>query len=100
MSNKQWQIIVLWAGAGLIVLMGLLPPWILVRHPEVQAYYSTSERVGYYWVFDPPEPKEFRRGRRGSCHVNIPRLLIQWAIVGSVAGASIYTLRIIGKPDG
>ena len=97
MSNKQWQIVILWVGTGLIVLMGLLPPWILVRHPEAQLYNPARERVGYYWVFNPPEPRDFRRGHRGSCHVNIAYLLIQWAITVSVAGAVIYTIRIKGK---
>lgn len=74
--NKT-QLIVLWIGIGLIVLMGLFPPWVM----SVQ---GAIDQQGYGFILNPPE--EY-------CHVNTPRLYVQWIMVAVIAGGLFVTLK-------
>lgn len=75
--NKR-QIIVLWIGIIIIVLMGLFPPWMNVDPSG--GYYIK----GYNFILD--KPSTF-------CRIDVPQLLVQWAMVAIIAGGLLVTLR-------
>lgn len=77
--NKR-QLIVLWVAIGLIVLMGLFPPWVR-KEAEYRTYLDAP--VGYAFIAVAPD-----RAR-----VDLSRLFLQWVLV-VVAGAGVFwTLR-------
>ncbi|MCX5803489.1 MAG: hypothetical protein NTU69_08175 [Proteobacteria bacterium] len=67
--------IIISIGVGVIVLMGIFPPWIarirgvIVRH-------------GYAFIFNPPQFTQ----------IDISTLIIQWVIVAIICGFLIYIL--------
>lgn len=75
MNTKQLN--VTWCGIGLIVLMGLVPPW---TH---KARYS-SEPKSYSSIFYPPEDAN---------EIDLTRLGLQCAMVGIVSAGWIFTLK-------
>ena len=88
MSNKQ--LIVLWIGVGLIVLMCLFPPWVRVLR---MSGGTLREGYGYHCVFMPPP----LNNKRWSPYLDTSRLIIQCITVAVLTGAGIYTLRAKGK---
>ncbi|MFA9476953.1 hypothetical protein ACERK3_01475 [Phycisphaerales bacterium AB-hyl4] len=83
--NKP-QLICLWIGIALIVLAGLLPPWVEVYDDgQVQA----GKAIGHAWLFAPPEPGY----RDAGMHLDYGRLLLIWLIVAGVTGGAIASFR-------
>jgi hypothetical protein len=93
-NKKQSTIIII--GLGIILLMGLIPPW---KCAFSVAKLSHLERpAGYGFIFYPPSPVNFAKsGEFGTTTMSNPsywsvrldfsRLFIQWAvIVIAVAG--------------
>jgi hypothetical protein len=66
---SKTQLIVLWAGIGILVLMGLFPP---------------GTRGGYDFILQ-------------ASSVSLGRLCIEWVIVVLITGGLIYTLKV--DPD-
>ena len=88
MSRRE--LIVIWAAAGLMVLMLLVPPWCMrqeVRSVTGQ-HIATNAGVEYGCIFSPPGPRQ-------STEVTLAegQLLMQWAGVGIVLAAVLLTLR-------
>jgi hypothetical protein len=72
------QKIIIQIGILLVLLMGLVPPWIKTIHlRNIQRQMSE----GYHFIFSPPNQT------CGLCSVeiDIPRLLGEWFIIGIVA---------------
>lgn len=83
--NKP-QLICLWIGIGLIVLAGLLPPWVEVYdYGQVQ----TGKAIGHAWLFDPPEPEYSDVG----VHLDYGRLFLIWLVIVGVTGGAIASFR-------
>lgn len=95
MNKKQSTIIII--GLGIILLMGLIPPW---KCAFSVARLSRLERpAGYGFIFYPPSPvKVAKSGEFGSSasksdpsywsvRLDVTRLFIQWAVIAiAVAG--------------
>ncbi len=96
MNKKQRTIIII--GLGIILLMGLIPPWkcafSVARLPRLE------RPAGYGFIFYPPSPvkvaksEEFGSTFMGrpsywSVQLDVKRLLIQWAVV-IIAMAGIF----------
>jgi len=95
MNKKQRTIIII--GLGIILLMGVIPPW---KCAFSLAHLSRLERpAGYGFIFYPPSPvtvaksKEFlsdgdmRNPSFWSVRLDTTRLFIQWVVVAiAVAG--------------
>lgn len=82
------QVVVMWLGIIVVVVMGLFPPW------RVNAVdFSVSEGYGFIW-----HPPEYRSpdGYRSGMQIDLTRLVVQWVMVASVTGGMILTL--CGKP--
>lgn len=103
MNRKQ--IICLWIGIGVFILMGLFPPW-------VSKYGRFS---GYMFAFNPTSHSlpPYLEGRENkpvpyytydpSLRVDISRLSVQWIIVAVITGGLLLTFRekgltLQGKP--
>lgn len=79
--NKK-QMLVLWVGIILVVIMGLFPPYFGLT------IFGISGDPGYYPIFAPPS-----RGR-----LDISRLVVQWLIICFVTGGLIASLRGSANP--
>ena len=75
MNKKQLKVI--WVGIVFIVLMAFFPPWAQVTSG------GASFSRGYGLIFIPPG---------NLLHLDIPRLLVQWAIVGMIVTGLLLTL--------
>jgi hypothetical protein len=81
--------IVLWVGFGLVMLMGIFPPWKKnIAHENryrvrggvgvgVTVYYQNLDG-GYHFLFNHPIDKD----TNVSFSLDSPRLAIQWVLVG------------------
>lgn len=79
--NKK-QIIVLWIGIAVIVIMGIFPPWIVG-----QTILSPKDG-GYRFVLSHPEVRSL------DCYsLNTSRLLVQWIMVVAITGGLLVTLK-------
>ncbi len=92
--NKA-QKVVLGVGIGAIALMGLFPPWNLTF--AVRGLHSTTP-AGYALISEPPALSPDKDARFYTVSIDIPRLLIQWAIVAAVTGGLV--LLISNRPSG
>ena len=73
--NKK-QIIVMWIGIAIIVLMGLFPPctvWV----------QNTCNFVGYSFITNPKESRSI---------VELGRLIAQWVVVAALVTGIMITL--------
>ena len=83
--NKK-QLIVMWVGVGLIVLMGIFPPWILF----MDAFGVKMHRdVGCHFIWARPVPSF----KVATIFIDIPRLFYNLALVALVTGAFAYYLK-------
>jgi hypothetical protein len=77
--NKKQRIVFL-AGTGIIVLMGLIPPWYFHRtgdYPDSPGYYG--------FIFATP----YEIGNA----IDVTRLFIQWAVVAIATAAIMWVLK-------
>ncbi|MBI4539488.1 MAG: hypothetical protein HY704_08270 [Gemmatimonadetes bacterium] len=74
--NKK-QKIALWVGITLVALMGLVPPWKVMRPRGGGAYLMQS--LGYAPLFS-------QHGQ-----IDFGRLFVQWAVVAVVTGGLVLT---------
>jgi hypothetical protein len=90
MNRKQ--IICLWIGIGVIVLMGLFPPWFFA----VDAYGAKMKKnKGYIFILTPP-PHEFELTNRPvsvMSSIDFSRLCLQGAMVAVVTSGLIVTFK-------
>jgi len=101
--NKK-QLIVLWIGIGLIVLMGLFPPFITDSKIKMSFGYEPAKYVrGYAFFFSDEIPERSRRYNETDvdyredafvpAHIDITRLLIQWVLVTVITISLVITLK-------
>ncbi len=69
--NKR-QLLAMWAGIAVMVLMGLFPPY------RLSWYFK-----GYHAIWGPPNAGV----------IDILRLTVQWAVVAGVTAGAIMSLR-------
>ncbi len=81
---KPRQKLVLWVGVLVLGAMGLYPPWACVGPRGV------GVPVGYSWLFVPPSVCI-------AANIDLPRLLIQWAIVGAFVIALYFAWPTTGE---
>lgn len=80
---NQKQLIAMWCGIIVIVLMGLFPPW----HVKTLAGLESQQSHGFAFILLPP-----RVERDIHPMINIPQLLIQYFVVGLITTGYIITL--------
>jgi len=87
--NKR-QVVALWVGIGLMVLMGVVPPWVEIVRGPIQGGGNYMEfPCGYYLLVAPPKPQNCI-----SYKVDTTRLVIQFVLVALVMGGAILTLKV------
>ena len=74
MNQKQMN--ALWIGTGIIVLMGLFPPY---------------QGRGYHFLFSPPA------GRIIIPSIDFERLFIQWGLVALLTVVAVFAQRILKR---
>jgi hypothetical protein len=113
--NRKQKIVFL-IGVGIIVLMGLMPPWyyhaLYFRDYDSQFPGAATLPTGYGFLFYPPDPPhlmgffEYDEGMgdykgvghqryqksSGPC-IDLSRLLIQWAVVAIGTAAIVFVLK-------
>jgi hypothetical protein len=77
------QIIILWIGIAVIVVMGIFPPWM-------KSIQGAIKQNGYDFILAPPEIY---------CHINTPRLYVQWIMVAVITCGFVVTLADKKKND-
>ena len=89
------ELIVLWVGVGLIVLMCLFPPWVEYTESHTWGDHRLSGRafMGYGCVFW----HSVGGFEQGQGYIDTQRLTVQCIAVALLTGAGIYTLRVKGK---
>jgi len=70
---SKTQLIILWIGIFIFVLMGLFPP---AEHSFRGEFY-----VGYEFILN-------------SANISFSRLFVQWVIVAAITGGLIYSLKV------
>jgi len=104
MNKKQKTTIII--GLGIILLMGLIPPWkctfSIASGGSQEIPYPRVERpAGYGFIFYPPSPVRVTRSGNfsgfmmassyWSVRLDITRLFIQWVVVAiAVAGICLF----------
>lgn len=85
--NKK-QLFCLWIGIIIIVATGLFPPW----HTEIS---GLRRNWGYAFILIPPKLSYSYSNPESTAVpiINIPRLLIQWSIVGFITTGFILTFK-------
>jgi len=86
--NKN-QLIVLWVGIIVVVLMGLYPPWQYNGH-IVERNVNVVVPAGYSFIGDPIYSAGIMEF---GASIDVTRLLIQWFMVAFITGGLIYTLK-------
>ena len=71
------QLIILWVGIAIVVLMGIFPPWAVT-------YQGGGPYEGYAFILSRP---------REICHIETTLLLVQWIMVAVVTGGLIITFK-------
>ena len=87
MNRKQ--IICLWIGISIIVLMGIFPPWIYVK----QWYGGVETFVLYHFILTPPHPNIHDNNALPGVRIYTAQLCFQWVIVAVLTGGFIITFR-------
>ena len=98
LSRKQQ--IVIWTGLLLFAQIGVYPPWIQ-EWSDGNDHIAPTASV-HHWIFSPPGPPAWVWSRAGesikipalwSSHLDVARLLAEWATVVMVFGGISWTLR-------
>ena len=93
------QKIVIWASLCIFAWMGVYPPWL--QSVSYQNFTFGPQPGVYHWIFSPPGPPEWvwrtdspelKSAFAWQAALDIPRLLIQWAVVCFVAAGMFCTL--------
>jgi hypothetical protein len=96
--NKKQKLVFL-VGAGIIVLMGLMPPWYYrAAYPEGERIYTVSIPASptYGFLFSPPDMDLVHARIEGQPHVpciDLRRLFVQWVAVAIATTGIILTLK-------
>lgn len=92
-NMKTRALIALWVGVGLMVLMGLFPPWLVYTYRtgnDMPMPGMPLSSYGYAFLFNPPWTLGSRPGQYA--FVDLSRLIVQWVVVASVTVALVLTL--------
>lgn len=89
--NKK-QLICLWSGIIVIVMMGIFPPWFL---PLNVGRLQSRRDVGYKFILTPVEIEVPPAVDTSPvvASIDITRLCVQWVIVTVITGGFIVTFR-------
>ncbi len=85
--NKNQKIVIM-IGLIVIVLMGVVPPWV---HTVSLLGSQTKYSAGYSPIISAPS-RQYDAPAYG-VSLDISRLLMQWALVGMVAGGLVLILK-------
>jgi hypothetical protein len=106
--NKNQNIVVL-AALGIIVIMGLFPPWIQGRASSndlagIESLTHHEFAASYYFLFNPPQEGTGKSVQSGNWvhdyfRLDYGRLFLQWSVVIVVAGGIIFLLGNPAKND-
>lgn len=85
-------LIALWVGVGLIVVMGLFPPWVAYtfRTGDVPMSGGPLTYYRHHFLLNPPETIGGSPGQYA--FIDLSRLIVRWVLVGSVTLALVLTL--------
>jgi hypothetical protein len=75
---RSQRAVVIWLAVAAIVLAAVLPPWSQGLRAGIQVH------LGYAPIWSPPYP---------AARIDLERLLIEWLLVGSIAGSLLFTLQ-------
>ena len=89
MSDKQ--LMVMWIGIGLIVVMCLFPPWVKVSGDDPG--HARRGSRSYRFIFAHPRP----RMSGDQIYLETSRLVVQCVAVALLTAGGICTLRVKGK---
>jgi hypothetical protein len=91
-NMKACALIALWVGVGLMLLMGLYPPWVVYtyRTGDMPMSGGPLSSYGHAFLFNPPWTLGSRPGQYA--FVDLSRLIVQWVVVASVTVALVLTL--------
>ncbi len=81
--NKR-QLIVLWLGIAIFVLMGLFPPWY--------GKYHQSKPLAHSFAFILLRPEIHQHGK-GWMKINTTQLIIQWSIVTVITSGLVLSFK-------
>ena len=95
-AMNRKQVVVMWAGIIVFVLMGLFPRWTMEGKMTTMSVYALSQ---HRFLLSPPSRPYGDTGKTVSYHrIDTTTLTIEWAIVVVVSGGLILTLT--DKKDG
>jgi hypothetical protein len=90
--NKR-QLLAIRCGVGLIVLMGMIPPWV---HTFDARSIHSRKPAGYQFIFTPPKPEGASPAY--GVRLDVSRLAIQWVVTATAAAAFVLVSRQREKP--
>ena len=98
--NKN-QKIVCWVALGIIVVMGLFPPWVCGTHntptdKPIGSGLFTESAGGYHFIFVPPSQSYSYSTDTTYIEVyrlDYGRLFLQWLLMVAVSGGLIFLFR-------
>lgn len=108
--NKK-QLISLWVGIIIIVVMSLFPPWVVnLKDYQINCGYdwigtppiytwSSSEKIFRLPNGPRPQDEYITKKHIVSKHIDISRLCFQWAIVGIITSGLLVTFKRYPEKD-
>jgi hypothetical protein len=88
---------VLGIGVAAIALMGIFPPWSFTydQHRGGGNFAHSTKPAGYAPIYEPPKSPAYDRNESYfyTVSIDVPRLLIQWAIAAVITGGLILIFR-------
>jgi hypothetical protein len=90
MLNKK-QLVCLWAGIAVFVLLALAPPWY--QHAIAECRIG-DQPLGHAPLFSPPAPLSVQRPSKcWTVRVDGIRLILEWSVVAAITAGLLLTLR-------
>jgi hypothetical protein len=98
--NKKQKVVFL-VGVGIIVLMGLIPPWHCEVLFDLDQKIPLTMEAGYGFLFSPPTFESYPSlhhksdyyGASVAPFIALSQLCVQWAVVAIGVGGILIVLR-------
>jgi len=88
--NANQKKCLIW-GIAVIAIMGAFPPWRMYSCAP-QSHIKRYEPADYSFIAEPPKPR-WSKYRVYGVAIDLPRLLIQWAVVAVITGGLFVALK-------
>lgn len=90
---KTRALMALWIGVGLVVVMGIYPPWVAYTFKTGDKNMPMAGApvvyYGHHFLLEPP----MTLGSPGQyAFIDLSRLIVQWVLVGAATLALVVTL--------